>query len=46
MGGGDDEELQATVIETNIGKKLEINLDRVIKDVQVEPIEYVIVTIR
>jgi hypothetical protein len=46
LGGGDDEELQATVIETNIKKKLKVNLDQVIKDVQVEPIEYVtIVTI-
>lgn len=46
MGGGDDEELQATVIETNMKKKLEINFDQVIKDVQVEPIEYVIVIIK
>jgi hypothetical protein len=45
MSGGDDEKLQATIIETNIEKKLEVNLEQVIKDVQVEPIEYVIVTI-
>ncbi len=39
MGGGGGEEFQATVTQGNLKEKHEPNLDQVIDNIQVKPIE-------
>jgi hypothetical protein len=39
MGGGDGKEHQATTTKGNLEEEHELNLDQVIDNIQVEPIE-------
>jgi hypothetical protein len=41
MGGGNGEKFQAIITYNNLEDEPELNLDQVIDNIQVEPIEYI-----
>jgi len=40
MGGGDGKEFQAMAMDDNLEEKLEPNLDQIIDNIQIEPVEH------